>query len=386
VTPLLEARRRLTLALVGLGAIEVRLDGRESKTHAPRLLVTIGSAQPRLPIRAAFYYPWFPESWKQRGIAPFTRYTPSLGLYNSSSTRVIRAHIQALLYGRFDAGIVSWWGPGTNSDARFAKLLAMTRSLGVALRWAIYYEPEGQRDPSVEQLHSDLTYVRNRYGADPAYLRIGGRLVVFVYGDARDSCSTANRWKRADTIGVYVVLKVVAGYRTCQSQPDGWHQYAPAKPEDSQLPWAFTISPGFYHATDATQRLPRDIVRWRKSVRDMIASGATFQLVTTFNEWGEGTAVESAKEWRSASGYGAYLDVLHGAGRAGPPRVQHPLSPLRHALRRWEPILSSPLLEISPATPDQERQRGERNLSVVPREGDVRSRHEGGSDGRPDAR
>jgi hypothetical protein len=43
----------------------------------------------------------------------------------------------------------------------------------------------------------------------------------------------------------------------------------------------------------------------------MVASREPWQLVTTFNEWGEGTAVESASEWSSASGYGAYLDVLH---------------------------------------------------------------------------
>jgi hypothetical protein len=43
----------------------------------------------------------------------------------------------------------------------------------------------------------------------------------------------------------------------------------------------------------------------------MVASRARFQLVTTFNEWGEGTAVESARQWQTASGYGAYLDALH---------------------------------------------------------------------------
>jgi hypothetical protein len=43
----------------------------------------------------------------------------------------------------------------------------------------------------------------------------------------------------------------------------------------------------------------------------MVASREPWQLVTTFNEWGEGTSVESASEWSSASGYGAYLDVLH---------------------------------------------------------------------------
>ena len=47
----------------------------------------------------------------------------------------------------------------------------------------------------------------------------------------------------------------------------------------------------------------------------MVASGARWQLVTSFNEWGEGTAVESAAEWASASGWGSYLDALHDNGR-----------------------------------------------------------------------
>ena len=46
----------------------------------------------------------------------------------------------------------------------------------------------------------------------------------------------------------------------------------------------------------------------------MVASGAQWQLVTSFNEWGEGTAVESATEWSSPSGQGAYLDALHDDG------------------------------------------------------------------------
>jgi hypothetical protein len=43
----------------------------------------------------------------------------------------------------------------------------------------------------------------------------------------------------------------------------------------------------------------------------MVASREPWQLVTTFNEWGEGTAVEPAREWRSHSGFGKYLDALH---------------------------------------------------------------------------
>lgn len=41
------------------------------------------------------------------------------------------------------------------------------------------------------------------------------------------------------------------------------------------------------------------------------ASNARWQLVLTFNEWPEGTSVESATEWATPSGYGTYLDALH---------------------------------------------------------------------------
>ena len=31
------------------------------------------------PIRAAFYYPWFPQAWAQQGQNPFTNYSPTWG-------------------------------------------------------------------------------------------------------------------------------------------------------------------------------------------------------------------------------------------------------------------------------------------------------------------
>ena len=48
--------------------------------------------QPALPLRATFYYPWFPEAWTQLGIYPYSKYKPSLGYYNSSDTAVIKQH------------------------------------------------------------------------------------------------------------------------------------------------------------------------------------------------------------------------------------------------------------------------------------------------------
>jgi hypothetical protein len=122
----------------------------------------------------------------------------------------------------------------------------------------------------------------------------------------------ADRWKQANAgINAYIVLKVFSGYRNCSSQPDGWHQYGPATAAISQDGYSYSISPGFWKADEAAPRLARDLTRFKQNVRDMVSSNARFQLVTTFNEWGEGTAVESAAEWSSASGYGDYLDALH---------------------------------------------------------------------------
>ncbi|HLO29460.1 MAG TPA: alkaline phosphatase family protein [Anaerolineales bacterium] len=271
--------------------------------------------QPSFPIRAVFYYPWFPEAWNQQGFNPFTNYTPSLGFYDGSNATVIKQHIAAMQYGGIQVGIASWWGQGTKTDGRISALLQ--GAAGTNFRWSVYYEQESQGNPTVTQLTNDLTYLRDKYGNDPSFLRIGGRFVVFVYADGSDACAMVDRWKQANTVGAYLVLKVFSGYRNCTNQPDGWHQYSPAVAADSQKGYSYAIAPGFWKKGEAV-RLARDLTRWNQNIRDMIASGAPFQLVTTFNEWGEGTSVESAQEWASSSGYGAYLDALHSNGNSAP--------------------------------------------------------------------
>jgi len=267
--------------------------------------------QPSFPIRAAFYYPWFPESWNQLGIYPYTNYQPTLGFYDSSDPNVINQHIAAMQYGNIQAGIASWWGQTTPTDNRINGLL--NGAAGTPFRWSLYYEMEGFSDPTIAQISNDLTYIQNNYGNNPSFLRINGRFVVFVYADANDSCGMADRWKAANTVNAYIVLKVFIGYSSCLSQPDGWHQYSPAVASDQQSPYSYVISPGFWKV-GGTALLARDLNSWNTNIQNMIASAAQFQLITTFNEWGEGSAIESAQEWASNSGYGFYLDALHNEG------------------------------------------------------------------------
>jgi hypothetical protein len=276
------------------------------------------AAQPTFPIRAAFYYPWFPEAWNQNGISPFTKYHPSLGFYSSATDETRDAHLRALEYAKVDAGIYSWWGQGSPTDQRFPGMLARTDATNSPVKWALYYEMEGyEPDPAVTQIRSDLDYIKARYVADPAYLKVGRKPVIFVYADANDGCGMVDRWHQANdpTRAFYVVLKVFGGYRTCPGQPDSWHQYAPAV-RAGELPGdSFFVSPGFDLTGPEPQRLRRDITAFRHAVRQMVASGEPWQLVTTFNEWGENTATESAREWASPSGFGQYLDALRTNGK-----------------------------------------------------------------------
>ena len=269
------------------------------------------TSQPSFPIRATFYYAWYPEAWFRYPVIPYSRFRPTLDFYSADDARTVRAHTDAMLYAHLDAGIYSWWGRGgyPPTDDRFGRYLAAART--TPFRWAIYYEREGYDNPSVETIRSDLEYIRDTYASKPAYLKVDGRFVVYVYGSSVDSCDTVARWRSANTVGAYIVLKAFAGFRSCPVQPDAWHQYSAALPEYDLAPDAFMIAPGFDEWSESAPRLTRDLARWRTDVAAMVASNARWQLVLTFNEWPEGTSVESAPEWASPSGYGTYLDVLH---------------------------------------------------------------------------
>lgn len=394
VTPLLNGDGTVSLALEGVDQTAINLAAREDHSHAPQLIIDLatppnptatgtglpsatatstgfpsatptqtgvpsvtatvppGDTQPGFPIRAVFYYPWFPEAWNQQGFNPFTNYIPSLGFYDSSSVSIIQNHITSMTYGNINAAILSWWGQGSHTDQRVATILGATPgSSNPQFRWAIYYENESQGDPSAAQIQADLQYIQSNYGSNPSFLRVNGKFVVFVYAAAADTCGMADRWVQANNaLGhpAYIILKVFAGFRNCTNQPDSWHQYSPAVATDQQAGYSYAVSPGFWKKGDA-ERLGRDLARWNTNVQSMVAAGEPWQLVTTFNEWGEGTSVESAVEWASASGFGQYMDVLHNNGNGAIPTATS--TPIVTATRTPTPFPSPTGTVTVPPTP-----------------------------------
>lgn len=297
------------------------------------------------PLRGTFYYPWFtggsdpsyPGAWNQGGVKPFTQFHPVRGYYDCASTIIIDQHIGDMVYGKFDVAIASWWGAGSREDTVIPTL--MHRSLGTNLRWCLYYEMEGNAtatpgspDPSAATIAADLNYILSRYTNHPGYLFVNGKPVIFVYGDPGDGGASQvsggtlpnQRWGSAVSQAFqnfYVVLKVWSGYSSVNPQPDSWHQYGPASAVDSQSGYSYTISPGYWKATDTTPLLSRlSEATWRTNIRNMLAANVSWKLVTSYNEWGEGHSIEAADGpsgrdytgtgWASPTGYGKYLDGL----------------------------------------------------------------------------
>jgi hypothetical protein len=131
----------------------------------------------------------------------------------------------------------------------------------------------------------------------------------------------ASRWAAANNPSFYLVLRVVPGYASCSSQPDGWHEYAPNVGE-SQVPGqSYSISPGYWKAGEATPQMARKRgIVFDDAIERMVASEAPFQLITSWNRWDEGTSVEPATSWVHPSCIalgrrctGIYLNRLHKA-------------------------------------------------------------------------
>jgi hypothetical protein len=256
------------------------------------------------PVRAAFYYPWYPESehWA-------TRYQPSLGKYDSSNPRILATHVAQARYAGLDAFISSYWGPNTPTARRLPLLLDTAAQQG--FRVAAYYEPESlPNPPASSELRQDFDSLY-QLAAHPAWLHVAGKPVLFIYNIGREaSCPAVSRLLAASKGRFYLNVKVFDGYRNCANQPDSWHQYVPADRYDQQGSDSATVSPGFFKFDEPVPRLARDLERFRTDLRRQVGSGARWQLVTSFNEWGEGTAVEPSLQWQSSSGYGSYLEAM----------------------------------------------------------------------------
>jgi hypothetical protein len=286
--------------------------------------VTSGQPSPpwensTLPMRAAFYYSWYDETWTVLG-EPI-HFTPVLGEYDldgAGTAAIMEQHVEWMAHARIDVGVFSWWaqddgnvgltGTDHNEATRIPALFAANIAKGAPLKLCAYYEMEGFSDPSVAQLQDDLDYLLERYAWRSEYLHIGGKPVVFVYNSGDTAASNSvQRWADAtnDFGDWYVVLKVFDGYTSVSPQPSNWHQYGPASRTAQHGTHSFQVSVGYWQANEPEPRLERVGADYAKAVRQMVAATVDWEVVVSFNEWGEGHAIEPEEEEGTK-----WLDVL----------------------------------------------------------------------------
>ena len=256
--------------------------------------------------RAAFYYPWYPEQWDLAG----HRYTPYLGLYDSGNPAVIDSHIGGMQYANIEAGIASWWGRATPTDFRFNELLDCAGVKG--FKFAIYYEIDQTGTRTKTAIDNDLRYLRDTYFSHPAYLKVDGKPVVFVYCPS-GPLAMVTKWASLRTkYGLYLSMTDLPQWWNKASLIDSWHGYAPAQAGKAvtlgNRVYAISISAGFWNH-EPTPRLARDPVLWQAVITSMVAYNPDWQLVY-WNEHGEGTAIEPCTEWGGYLG-SEWMTALH---------------------------------------------------------------------------
>jgi calcineurin-like phosphoesterase family protein/iron/zinc purple acid phosphatase-like protein C len=220
----------------------------------------------------------------------------------------------------------------------------------------------GSPNPAPADIKSDLKYIHENYAVKPSYYRdaVTGLPVIFVYNaddgpppdgtDAANPCEVVERWydaanmlvaEKGVSYGFTFVFKVFPGYTSGSCAGYRWHQYSPAKAADNQpanaganFNGSFSISPGYDKqgqleqcavglpcstlsdancttaSTTCRAYLRRDLHRFEQNVCTMNSKTTYhYHLITSFNEWGEGHAIEPATEWTDGTA-GRFLNVL----------------------------------------------------------------------------
>jgi hypothetical protein len=292
------------------------------------------------PLRGTFYYSWFDETWTVGGEP--VKYDPTLGNYDldgAPANAIMDQHIAWMDQAKMDVAILSWWeiddgnlgltGFDHNEGTRIPRFIDRLEAAGSPFKFCMYYESEGFGDETAAAIQTKLDYIRTNYVSRRDYLYVDGKPVIFVYNSGDTAAANSlQRWSDA-TNGFtdwFVVMKVFTGYASATPAPNSWHQYGPASRIAIHGTHSYVISPGYWQANDlsdppgtgAFPYLVRSPADFAAAVRTMQASSNNWKLVTTFNEWGEGTGIEPTDQFSDI-----YIRILEtdGQGWVGPPSI-----------------------------------------------------------------
>src|SRR2546427_738848 len=147
----------------------------------------------RTPLLGAYYYSWFPENLGPGTLGPHL--VPPRGpdaSYRSDDPAVAERAIAEASSAGIDFFALDWWPTRPEQNRRIDTGFLRASNLS-SMRFAIFYETGDLGAPvpyqSITELTpaargrivADMVHLARTYFANPQYLRIGGRPVVFWY-------------------------------------------------------------------------------------------------------------------------------------------------------------------------------------------------------------
>lgn len=313
----------------------------------------------------AFYYPWYglPDGpsgtgrnmhWgridaEKKDIEASTHY-PAIGAYDSHDPAIIDRHCRWANEAGVDTLIISWWGHGHYTDRATPLILDACQRHGLSA--TVYYET--CPNPKTPQATArDLARLVARYGSHPAYLKATGKPVLFIYVRAVEQLGLSGWLQTAALLNEQVEpdAALIGDNLSfgAASVFDGIHTYNTAgqirqKPVDAVRDWARTHYPEWVALADRAGRIstltlipgyddtkirdpglavPRHDGRsYAAQWDEAILADPHWVLITSFNEWHEGSEIEPSAEVGRA-----YLDATAAFAKrfkARPPAVHRP--------------------------------------------------------------
>jgi hypothetical protein len=252
-------------------------------------------------VLVALYYPWFSPHNFGPGLTSDTPAEP----YESDDPAAIGRQIEQAKAAGLDAFVVAWNGPGDRTDQNLGRIMQQAAARG--FRVSVYVESHNFAGPA--EMAAGLSYLLGTYGTQPQFLRKDGRPVLFFWRQQVFSPSTwaAIRGQVDPTWGTFWVAEGdTAAYFNAF---DGLHLFNiswAANPATPLNTWAArsraasrvyvpTIMPG-YDDRAVRGGYARDREGggyYQRTMDAALATGPEWAvLVTSWNEWPEGTQIE----------------------------------------------------------------------------------------------
>ena len=297
------------------------------------LVILLSVLKPALPVAAqgehlvlAFYYDWYdvtsfgPKKTSDQPVTP----------YKSSDRATIERQVDEAQQAGIDGFVVSWYGPrdapDNQTETNLRTLLDVAQDKGFKV--AVDFETNGPFFASKTDVQNALAALLSTHANHPAYLEVNGKPVIFFWQNSRFSVSDWSAIRQAvDPLHQSIWIGEGANLDYLRVF-DGHHLYSIAwssDPRATVIQWgqqvrekaielgAFkyfvgTAMPGYddrLTGRTGTIDQPRnDGEYFRQSFTGVTQSNADWAIITSFNEWVEGSQIEPSVTYGNQ-----YLDL-----------------------------------------------------------------------------